>query len=176
MSSAGLAEARMEWKVYFGLTVSAPRTPFPYYWCSADEAESFRIVSATRTARYGECMNSNIRHYLAQHEHMSTNPELQARVPCHPKIYLEKVPRVPDWDWVWNSDPPVVQFFNELDKNITPEHDRIRQQRGKKLLGPAVASGDNGKNWLADFMDRVSGDPQDFLGLHYYGTDGNDAI
>ncbi|KAL8786272.1 MAG: hypothetical protein Q9213_002867 [Squamulea squamosa] len=113
-------------------------------------------------------------------------PELNGRAPFRPMIHLEPQLSGPEWDWVWNSDQPIVQYFNEPDKNnISPEraaqawHDQmvpLRQQKGKKLVGPAVSSDENGKNWLADFMNRVSDQPPDFLGLHYYGTDGNDAI
>ncbi|KAL8751704.1 MAG: hypothetical protein Q9184_005984 [Pyrenodesmia sp. 2 TL-2023] len=83
-----------------------------------------------------------------------------------------------DWDNVLNSHEPIIHFFNEPDKNnISPEraaqvwHDQmvplLRQQRGKQLVGPSVASDDNGKNWLADFMNRVSDAPPDLLGVHY---------
>ena len=101
-------------------------------------------------------------------------------------IHLEAELHGEKWDWVWNSDQPIVQYFNEPDKNnISPEraaeawHKQmvpLRQQRGKKIVGPAVSSDENGKNWLADFMNRVSGQPPDYLGLHYYGTDGNACI
>ncbi|KAL8671412.1 MAG: hypothetical protein Q9168_004085 [Polycauliona sp. 1 TL-2023] len=113
-------------------------------------------------------------------------PELNGRAPYRPMVHLEKELQAPDWDWIWNSDQPIVQFFNEPDNNnISPEraaqawHDQmvpLRQQKGKKLVGPAVVSNDNGKNWLADFMNRVNDQPPDFLGLHYYGADGNAAI
>ncbi|KAL8809949.1 MAG: hypothetical protein Q9223_002761 [Gallowayella weberi] len=113
-------------------------------------------------------------------------PELKGRAPYRPMIHLEQQLSGPEWDWVWNSDQPIVQYFNEPDKNnISPERAAqawygqmvpLRQQKGKKLVGPAVASDENGKNWLADFMNRVRDQPPDFLGLHYYGTNGNDAI
>lgn len=113
-------------------------------------------------------------------------PELQGRAPYRPMVHLEAQLSGQDWDNVWNSDQPIVHFFNEPDKNnISPEtaanawHNQmvpLRQQRGKKLVGPSISSDENGKNWLADFMNRVGDAPPDFLGLHYYGTDGNACI
>lgn len=114
-------------------------------------------------------------------------PELNGRAPFRPMVRLEAQLSGQDWDNALNSHEPIIHFFNEPDKNnISPEraaqvwHDQmvplLRQQRGKQLVGPSVASDDNGKNWLADFMNRVSDSPPDFLGVHYYGTDGNAAI
>ncbi|KAL8840884.1 MAG: hypothetical protein Q9170_001148 [Blastenia crenularia] len=113
-------------------------------------------------------------------------PELQGRAPYRPMVHLEAQLSGQDWDNVWNSDQPIVHFFNEPDKNnISPERAAdawynqmvpLRQQKGKQLVSPSVSSDDNGKNWLADFMNRVSDAPPDFLGLHYYGTDGNACI
>lgn len=113
-------------------------------------------------------------------------PELKGRAPYRPMVHLEAQLSGQDWNNVWNSDQPIVHFFNEPDKNnISPEraadawHNQmvpLRQQKGKKLVSPSVSSDDNGKNWLADFMNRVSDNPPDFLGLHYYGTHGNACI
>ncbi|KAL8765526.1 MAG: hypothetical protein Q9209_007434 [Squamulea sp. 1 TL-2023] len=120
-----------------------------------------------------------------QLEYLGSSGAQRSR-PYRPMIHLEPQLSSPEWDWVWNSDRPIVQYFNECDKNyISPERAAqawrdqmvpLRQQKGKKLVGPAVSSNENGKNWLAGFMNRVSDQPPDFLGLHYYGTDGNDAI
>ncbi|KAL9596794.1 MAG: hypothetical protein Q9219_005553 [cf. Caloplaca sp. 3 TL-2023] len=113
-------------------------------------------------------------------------PELRGRAQYRPMVHLEAQLSGQDWDNVWNTDQPMVHFFNEPDKNnISPEraaqawHDQmvpLRQQKGKYLVSPSVASDDNGKNWLADFMNRISDAPPDFIGLHYYGTDGNACI
>ncbi|KAL9614176.1 MAG: hypothetical protein Q9167_001328 [Letrouitia subvulpina] len=112
-------------------------------------------------------------------------PELKGRAPFRPMVHLEPQLSGDEWNWILNSDQPIVHYFNEPERNgISPEraaqawHDQMLQlrARGKKLVSPSVSSDDNGKNWLADFMGRVADAPPDFLGLHYYGTDGNAAI
>ena len=112
-------------------------------------------------------------------------PELNGRAPYRPMVHLEAQLSGQDWDNVLNTNQPIIHFFNEPDKNnISPEraaqvwHDQMipLRQRGKQLVSPSVSSDDNGKHWLADFMNRVSDAPPDFLGLHYYGTDGNACI
>ena len=52
----------------------------------------------------------------------------------------------------------------------------LRKNKGKKLVSPSCSNDAAGQAWIADFMNRVSANPPDYLGLHYYGTNGNDAI
>ncbi|MCJ1395394.1 hypothetical protein MMC18_008278 [Xylographa bjoerkii] len=52
----------------------------------------------------------------------------------------------------------------------------LREHRGKKLVSPSCANDPTGQAWIADFMKRVESHPLDFLGLHYYGVDGDEAI
>ena len=52
----------------------------------------------------------------------------------------------------------------------------LRQQRGKKLVGPGIANDDQGKQWLAQFMKLIGSQKPDYLNLHLYETDGSRAI
>jgi hypothetical protein len=52
----------------------------------------------------------------------------------------------------------------------------LRKNKGKKLVSPSCKNDAAGQAWTNDFMNRVSANPPDYLGLHYYGTNGNDAI
>ena len=114
-------------------------------------------------------------------------PELNGRAPYRPMVHLDAQLSGQDWQNVLNTDQPIIEFFNEPDKNgITPEHAAdvwhnqmvpLRQQKGKQLVSPAISSDVNtGPGWLADFMNRVSDQPPDYIGIHYYGTDGNACI
>lgn len=100
--------------------------------------------------------------------------------------HLEPQLSGPDWRMIESSDQPIIHFFNEPERaGISPSHAAdiwfrkmvpLRQTRGKQLVSPSCASDAAGQTWIADFMHRVSSHPPDFLGLHYYGTDGNAAI
>lgn len=113
-------------------------------------------------------------------------PELNGRAPYRPMVHLEAQLSGGDWQNILNTNQPIIHFFNEPDKNnITPQraaqawHNQmvpLRKQKGKKLVGPSVSNDENGQKWLEDFMRLVSSDPPDYLGLHYYGTDGNACI
>ncbi|KAH6671939.1 hypothetical protein B0J14DRAFT_483761, partial [Halenospora varia] len=91
-----------------------------------------------------------------------------------------------EWSNVWNSDQPIVHFFNEPERaGISPEQAAekwnaqmlpLRNEKGKKLVSPSCSNDENGQAWLSSFMSLVSGNPPDFLGLHYYGTNGDDAV
>jgi Glycosyl hydrolase catalytic core len=54
----------------------------------------------------------------------------------------------------------------------------LREEKGKKIVGPGCASDPGGEAWLDEFMRRVQelGEPPDYLGLHYYGPEGASAI
>ena len=91
-----------------------------------------------------------------------------------------------DWEIILKSDQHIIHFFNEPERQgISAEHAAdvwlkqmvpLRQKHGKKLVSPSCANDKAGQEWIADFMNRVSREAPDYLGLHYYGTDGNAAI
>lgn len=113
-------------------------------------------------------------------------PELRGRAPFRPMVHLEPQLSGGDWTNIENSDQPIVHFFNEPDKNnILPEHAAdlwnqkmvpLRRNKGKKLVSPSCSNDQNGQNWINKWMALVSANPPDYLGLHYYGTDGNAMI
>lgn len=115
-----------------------------------------------------------------------TPPELKDQVPFRPMVRLEAQLAGDDWNNVWNSTQPIIHFFNEPERaGITPEKaaeawekqmQPLRTDKGKKLVSPCCASDPRGEAWLADFMKRVADNPPDYLGLHYYGTNGDGAI
>lgn len=91
-----------------------------------------------------------------------------------------------EWDWAWNAAGDEIIFLNEPERQpVSPEDAArmwrshmvpLRQQRGKKLIGPGVANDDAGKRWLERFMSLIGDQRPDYLGLHVYETDGNRAI
>ena len=113
-------------------------------------------------------------------------PELKGRAPFRPMVHLLPQLSGQDWTNIEDSNQPIIHFFNEPERaGITPEHAAdvwvkqmlpLREKKGKKLVSPSCASDQKGQAWIADFMNRVAAHPPDFLGLHYYGTDGNAAI
>ncbi|MCJ1227347.1 hypothetical protein MMC12_004002 [Toensbergia leucococca] len=113
-------------------------------------------------------------------------PELKARAPFRLMVHLEAQLTGDDWQRISTTDQPIIHFFNEPERaNISPERAAdvwlnqmvpLRQQNGKKLVSPSCSNDGAGQAWLADFMNRVSSQPPDYLGLHYYSTDGNAAI
>ncbi|KAI1409883.1 glycoside hydrolase family 128 protein [Hypoxylon sp. FL1857] len=113
-------------------------------------------------------------------------PELKDRVPFRPMVRVLESASGNDWATIQNTKYPIILFFNEPERaGITPEKARdiwygqmlpLRKNKGKKLGSPAVASDDNGKKWIEKFMSLVASDPPDYLCLHYYSTNGNDAI
>ena len=115
-----------------------------------------------------------------------TPPELKDRAPFRPMVRLEAQLSGDDWKNILSSTQPIIHFFNEPERaGITPEKAAaawanqmlpLRKDRGKKLVGPSCASDPGGEAWLDDFMKRVSANPPDYLGLHYYGTNGDAAI
>ncbi|KAL9116452.1 MAG: hypothetical protein Q9187_007023 [Circinaria calcarea] len=115
-----------------------------------------------------------------------TPPELKNRLPFRPMVRLEAQLTGSDWKNIESSDQPIIHFFNEPERaGISPERAAdvwfkqvlpLRQHKDKKLVSPSCASDPAGQVWIAEFMDRVGSDQPDFLGLHYYGTDGDAAI
>jgi hypothetical protein len=115
-----------------------------------------------------------------------TPPELKDRVPFRPVVRLEAQLSGDDWNNVLASDQPIVHFFNEPERaGISTEKAAeawenqmlvLRKEKGKKLVSPSCASDPGGWAWLDDFMKRISDNPPDFWGLHYYGTDADAAI
>ncbi|MCJ1317934.1 hypothetical protein MMC15_003261 [Xylographa vitiligo] len=113
-------------------------------------------------------------------------PELKGRAPFRPMVHLEAQLSGNDWDMIQNTDQPIIHFFNEPERaGISAEHAAdvwhnqivpLREQKGKQLVSPSCSNDDAGQAWIADFMERVSDKAPDYLGLHYYGTDGNAAI
>lgn len=115
-----------------------------------------------------------------------TPPELHARCPFRPMVHLEAQLAGPDWHNIQSSDQPLIHFFNEPDKNAIPPQRAadawhthmvpLRQHRNKKLVGPSVSNDANGQRWLEEFMRLVEAHPPDYVGLHYYGADGDACV
>ena len=113
-------------------------------------------------------------------------PELAGRAPFRPMIHLLPQLSGSDWNSIQNSDQPIIMYFNEPERaGISPEqaaslwHSQVlslRTSKGKKLVSPSCASDDAGMAWIDKFMSLVSDSRPDYLGLHYYGSDGNAAI
>lgn len=113
-------------------------------------------------------------------------PELKGRVPFRPMVHLEAQLLGGDWNNIENTDQPIIHYFNEPERaNISPEHAAdiwfnqmlpLRSQKGKQLVSPSCSNDAAGQAWIEDFMKRTSSEPPDYLGLHYYGPDGNAAI
>lgn len=113
-------------------------------------------------------------------------PELKGRAPFRPMVHLEAQLSGDDWKRIESTDQHIIHFFNEPERaGISPEHAAdiwknkmlpLRHNHGKKLASPSCASDQAGQNWIHKWMNLVSKHPPDFLGLHYYGTDGDAAI
>jgi len=115
-----------------------------------------------------------------------TPPELKSRAPFRPMVRLEAQLSGDDWKRIESTNEGIIHFFNEPERaGITPQRAAdiwkrqmlpLRQAKGKKLVSPSCASDPAGQAWIHAFMALVADRPPDFLGLHYYGTDGNAAI
>ncbi|KAI1271393.1 glycosyl hydrolase catalytic core-domain-containing protein [Xylaria sp. FL0933] len=113
-------------------------------------------------------------------------PELEGRAPFRPMVRVLQSIQGSDWAMIQDSQAPIVLFFNEPDRSgISPEQASdiwlkqmlpLRKDKGKKLGSPAVASDERGGQWIEKFMSLVSGHSPDFLCLHYYSKDADDAI
>lgn len=112
-------------------------------------------------------------------------PELKDRAPFRPMVHLEAQLSGQDWQNILKTNEPIIHFFNEPERaGITPEHAAdlwnshmlpLRHDK-KKLVSPSCSNDQNGQNWIDKWMTLVSANPPDYLGLHYYGTDGNTMI
>lgn len=107
-------------------------------------------------------------------------PELKGRAPFRPMIHLIEETQGDKWQWILNSDQPLVLYFNEPERNgISPQqaadiwHGQVLElrNRGKKLCSPCPAWTDEGRAWLEQFMALVADSKPDYLGLHAYNTD-----
>jgi hypothetical protein len=115
-----------------------------------------------------------------------TPPELRARAPFRPTVRTAAQLQGDDWTNVVNSTQPIIHFFNEPERAgisassaavaWTEQMVPLRTHTGQKLVSPSCASDPAGELWLDDFMARVKDAPPDFLGLHYYGADGDAAV
>ena len=116
-------------------------------------------------------------------------PELKGRLPFRPTVRtLDQMTNETQWGYIYNSDHTHVHYLNEPERqSITPEKAAemwkqkmvpLRKEKGKKLIGPGCASDEPGAAWLDEFMKRVEvmGEPPDYLGVHYYGENGKNAI
>lgn len=118
-------------------------------------------------------------------------PELAHRLPFQPMVRTPAQLGGDEWSWLADDAFPydTVHFFNEPERqsNVSPQAAAekwkaqmvgvLRKQKGKKLVGPSVASDEQGRAWLTAFMGAVGegADRPDFLGLHYYGADAGAA-
>lgn len=112
--------------------------------------------------------------------------ELKSRALFRPTVRLEPQLSGQDWANIENSQETIIHFFNEPERSgisavKAAEQWRdqmipLRHNKGKKLVGPSCSNDAAGQAWIVDFMSRVSANPPDYLGLHYYGTNGDDAI
>ncbi|KAB5532641.1 hypothetical protein GE09DRAFT_1145323 [Coniochaeta sp. 2T2.1] len=111
--------------------------------------------------------------------------ELKNRLPFRPMVRTPAQLSGDEWSWLANNAFPydTIHFFNEPERQagVSPQmaadkwHSQmvgvLRKQKGKKLVGPSVASDEQGRKWLREFMGKIGGDRPDYLGVHYYGTD-----
>jgi len=114
-----------------------------------------------------------------------TPPELKGRAPFRPMVRTRDQLSGDDWQNVLKSKEHIVHFFNEPERaGVSPAEAAqlweqhmvpLRKEHGKKLVSPSCASDPKGKEWIADFLKRVATHPPDYLGLHYYGPNGDDA-
>lgn len=112
--------------------------------------------------------------------------ELKHRLPFRPMIRGRDNLHGAEWENILKSDQPVIHFFNEPERaGITPEeaatiwHEQViplRQKHVKRLVSPSCASDQAGIDWIHKWMSLVSKDPPDYLGLHWYGTKGDEMI
>lgn len=107
-------------------------------------------------------------------------PELKGRAPFRPMVRTAGQLSGDDWNRIQSTNQPIIHFFNEPERaGMSPQQAAdiwFRQmlplrQKGKKLVSPSCASDPAGQKWIADFMNRVSSNPPDFLGLHYVSCD-----
>jgi len=65
-------------------------------------------------------------------------PELKGRVPFRPMIHLERELNGNEWQFILNSDQPIIHFFNEPERNgISPQK---AADYWHKQVGPTSAA------------------------------------
>ncbi|CAF9923126.1 hypothetical protein IMSHALPRED_005858 [Imshaugia aleurites] len=114
-----------------------------------------------------------------------TPPELKGRASFRPMVHDAGKLSGNDWAMIQGTQNGIIHFFNEPERNgISTQQaaDAWNNQllplrnQGNKLVSPSCASDETGHAWIADFMSKIASNPPDYLGVHYYGTDGNAAI
>ncbi|OCK80221.1 glycoside hydrolase family 128 protein [Lepidopterella palustris CBS 459.81] len=116
--------------------------------------------------------------------HCWAPPGLNGRLHFRPMIRTRMETFGPEWANIENTRDAIIHFLNEPELTMSPSEAAeiwLRQiiqlrQKNNKLVSPAVKSNEGGMKWLAEFMDLIRANPPDYLGLHYYGTDSNQAI
>ncbi|KAH8173166.1 glycosyl hydrolase catalytic core domain-containing protein [Sarocladium implicatum] len=117
-------------------------------------------------------------------------PELKDRLTFQPTLRTLDHLTSEEFAWVRDSPYPVVHFLNEPERQgVTPTEaakawkekivPELVEGQGKKMISPACASDQQGKDWLARFFEACSADGEgrkpDYLGLHYYGPEAEGA-
>lgn len=82
----------------------------------------------------------------------------------------------------------IIHYLNEPDRQGTTPQEAVKawkekitnlRKKGVKVIGPACASDKQGEKWIGEFMRLLkeeSGEEPDFMGVHYYGEDVEEAI
>lgn len=116
-------------------------------------------------------------------------PELNGRAPFRPMVRTKGQLSGDDWTFVQDTNEKIIHFFNEPERQcpdgkcMTPmeavgiwEEKMVPlKKKGKKLVSPSCSNDPAGQAWIEKFMREVQTKP-DYLGLHYYGTEGDQAI
>lgn len=112
--------------------------------------------------------------------------ELKHRLPFRPMIHGKNNLTGGEWHNIVTTNEEVIHFFNEPERaGISPEeaakiwNDQIlplRTQHHKRLVSPSCASDPAGIAWIKKWMNLVAKNPPDYLGLHWYGTKGDEMI
>lgn len=114
-----------------------------------------------------------------------TPPELKGRAPFRPMIHDASKLYGNDWTAIQRTHNSIIHFYNEPERSgISTQqaadtwYNQILplRKQGNKLVSPSCAGDEAGNAWIADFMSKVASNPPDYLGMHYYGADGNAAI
>ncbi|THY41433.1 hypothetical protein D6C98_09267 [Aureobasidium pullulans] len=113
-------------------------------------------------------------------------PELKRRLPFRPMIHGRSNLTGSEWNNILTTKEEVIHFFNEPERaGISPDeaariwNDQVvllRAKHGKRLVSPSCASDAAGISWINKWMSLVAKNPPDYLGLHWYGTKGDEMI
>ena len=114
-----------------------------------------------------------------------TPAELKDRFPFIPQVRTPAQASGDEWSWIWNSNARTVMFLNEPERQPVSVEGAVRiwrsqmlplrQQRHAKLIGPSPANDPTGNGWLERFMQQIGSDKPDFLGVHVYDTNVDNA-